>query len=86
MSDIDDYKGLIERVRRIDRQAAEYLENEAPSLMWFLYDAKLGRCFLWCETPQGHDYWERINELLAGPFSEIPRNEILHRRFDGVAK
>ncbi len=57
---------LLERVRRIDPAAAEWLEfGDHPKVCNF--DA--GRCNLddmmvWSRTPHGHNYWERIHDAI----------------------
>lgn len=60
---------VIDAVREIDSDAADYLENEAPKLdTWFSdNDDHLDFMFTWADTPQGHDYWENIFiELIDG--------------------
>lgn len=57
---------LIERVRRIDPAAAEWLEFGDHSRV-VNFDA--GRCnlddvMIWSTTPQGHNYWERLHEAV----------------------
>jgi len=62
------FKDLVERVRRIDPAAAEYLDG---------YDIKNCECnfhedhsldcvMMWDETPQGHGYWSDISRKLQG--------------------
>ena len=65
-------KELIEAVRAIDENAAEYLEHEAPKLNSYgsgegdVFNAfPLDSIMAWSETPQGHDYWRNIRNLLG---------------------
>ena len=61
---------LIAKVREIDRDAADYLENEAPKLKSYIHRDK--RCrgrelisiMIWSETPQGVSYWSELAEKL----------------------
>ena len=56
---------MIERIRVLDPEAAEYIENEAPVLE--SYDKNgitLLGLFLFSETPQGFEYWNNLNERL----------------------
>jgi hypothetical protein len=58
------YSKLIENVRIISKDAAEYLETKAPKLEGFSYRRDLNSCFMWSKTPQGFTYWNNLNEAL----------------------
>jgi hypothetical protein len=59
------YLALIERVRKISPEAAEYMEGDARKLPTFQADDRLGHAFHWQDTPQGDTFWWGINwELL----------------------
>lgn len=60
------YKALTDRVAKINKGAARYMRKHAPSkLKSFSYSGYLNGCFYWAETPQGHDFWEDINDKLC---------------------
>ena len=59
------YLNLVDRVRKIDENAADYLLYEAPHLPGFADYPKLCSVFAWTETPQGHAYWENIAQQLG---------------------
>lgn len=58
------YADLIERVRAIDSDAADYLNLYAYKKVYFVPGFDLSRCFVFDETPQGHKYWWGIYEML----------------------
>jgi hypothetical protein len=60
-----EYADLIERVRKIDSEAADYMEEEAPKLCDFNESNVLWDCFIWMHTPQGTDYWADISDKLG---------------------
>jgi len=62
----EDYKELVERVRGLDPEAAEYMETEAPKLERFYPSGALAGCFVWDHTPQGQEYWEALALRLEG--------------------
>jgi hypothetical protein len=61
---------LIERVRKIDAEAAEYLERDAPQTAYYACygpdddRVTLENVMLWNSTPQGREYWSEINNKL----------------------
>ena len=59
------YQELIERVRKIDKEAAEYLERDAPVLKSFAPADNLHACFIWATTPKGEQYWNNLSYLLG---------------------
>lgn len=60
------YAGLIERVRKIDPSAAEYLAGEEiRELGSFGQNEDLKSIMVWSCTPQGFGYWCNINEQLG---------------------
>ena len=59
-----EYIGLVKRVARIDRKAAQYMRRRAKSIGSFCYSDNLCSCFNWKGTAQGHEYWLKIyNEI-----------------------
>jgi len=60
-----EYFALIEAVRKIDIQAAEYLENEAPKLLSFKPRNNIDGSFTWARTPQGNGYWSNLNSRIG---------------------
>lgn len=62
----DEYQILINEVRVVDPEAAEYLERGAPRLTDFAHSGNLADCFTWCDTPQGHYYWYSIDRRIRG--------------------
>ena len=56
-------KELIEKVRKIDPKAAEYLESEdkdEKAINWTPTAAELDGLMVWSQTPQEHNYWNNI--------------------------
>lgn len=60
------YRALIRRVRRIDPDAADYMQTDARKLESFTPGSELICIFLWTHTPQGFHYWWRIEDQLLG--------------------
>jgi len=60
------YQELIERVRMLDAEAAEYLDTKACVLNGRVLTNVLACSFIWDCTPQGQAYWEAIDEKLHG--------------------
>lgn len=58
------YEVLIDKVAKIDKDASDYLRKAPYELKCFRYHGKLNSCFVWYDTPQGHDYWENIYKKL----------------------
>jgi len=56
---------LIEKVRAINQEAAEFLEQnkENPNYNWS--SGTLISTMVWFETPQKHRYWENISRSLG---------------------
>jgi len=55
------YLKLVEEVRKIDVQAAEYMLNEVPKLSFFNVNASgISGIFDWERTPQGTQFWAKI--------------------------
>lgn len=72
-------KSQLEKIRKIDAEAAEYIENEViPRYGGFDY-LKPGNSllshFIWSLTPQGRDYWFDIWEKLNGITSKPEKTE-----------
>jgi len=69
---------LLERVRRIDPAAAEWLEFGDHSKV-VNFDAgrrNLDDMMIWSSTPQGHNYWERLHDAVEyGEKEETPVTE-----------
>ena len=66
MNDKSYYEALMAKVAKIDKGAARYMRKHAPNLKDFVYDRELVCCFVWDDTPQGHDFWENIYDKLNG--------------------
>lgn len=60
------FKELCNAVEKIDRDAAEWLRNDAKDFSGFREHDNLIHCFIWADSPQGHDYWENIHIKLGG--------------------
>ena len=61
------YVELVVKVRKIDPDAADYLESKElrkTGGCGFQYRGNLSSVMVWFATPQGHDYWENIAEKL----------------------
>ena len=61
---LKDYVDLIERVRLIDQEAAEFLRGGVCRCDNVQFSGVLSGCFIWAKTPQGHRYWEDIEQKL----------------------
>ena len=59
------YLQLVENVRTIDPEAAEYMVLCAPHLNRFAFYGDLPSAFMWSDTPQGYTYWSELNKKLA---------------------
>ena len=59
------YNQLVAQVRTIDPDAADYMENGAIGLDTFVKSGALDEAFIWCNTPQGHGYWQDIHQQLT---------------------
>jgi hypothetical protein len=70
MIDEQEYLALIERVRAIDPEAAEYLEGPCRDLDDFEPGWDLMAVMVWSDTPQGHEYWCNICDLLEAAENE----------------
>jgi len=57
-----EYHRLIEVVRTIDFEAAEYMLNEAPKLHSFIPKSNINLSFRFISTPQGFNYWAKLND------------------------
>lgn len=59
-------EALIAKVREIDPAAADYLEGDAKLLRSWAPALEgcetLDALFMWDRSPQGHAYWERIDD------------------------
>jgi len=66
MADKKAFLLLANKVSQINISAGHYLRTKAPELDRFVPTPDLGQCFLWSDTPQGHDYWSNINDILEG--------------------
>lgn len=61
------YAALCDRVERLDPEAAKYMRSEALSLTRFDQCGRkdpenIDYAFVWDETPQGHEFWDDLNE------------------------
>ena len=57
-------KNLLERIERIDPEAARYIREDAPRLDSYRESSDLLGLFLWNLTPQGGVYWADIYNTL----------------------
>jgi len=70
MIDEQEYLELIERVRAIDQEAAEYLEGPCRELEDFCLGGELWEIITWNDTPQGHYYWSDLCDKLEAAENE----------------
>ena len=57
---------LIERVSKIDPAAAEWLEfGDHSKVDWADDEDCLSGLFVWHDSPQGREYWDRIDDILT---------------------
>lgn len=61
------YVELVGKVRKIDPDAAKYLESKELRKIGgsgFHYIGIISGVMVWSFTPQGHDYWQNIENKL----------------------
>ena len=69
-------KNLLEKVRAIDKDAADYIESEVlpayevePSMLEKIekmaVSDQLSSMIIWAEMPQGWEYWNYIYKILV---------------------
>lgn len=58
----DCFEELVDKVKKIDTSAAEYLMGEAQTLDGFNKSGILCALFMFDESPQGSDYWLALSE------------------------
>ena len=63
ISSVREYALLVEKVRILDPEAAEYMEEDAVEL-GVHYSGEIDAVFDWADTPQGGDFWYSIFERL----------------------
>jgi len=57
---------LIKQVSKINKEASEYIKDEAPKLDSYTeFSANLMGMFFWDETPQKYKYWNDIHKELT---------------------
>lgn len=57
---------LIDKIRAVDAEAADWLQASSKEIPHYDPTAEhLIEAFIWAETPQGHDYWDRIAHRLG---------------------
>lgn len=60
------HKALVAKVRKVNREAANWLRDEAPKMKSFTpFTDKLNHAFHWRRSTQGHDYWKDIFEKIG---------------------
>ena len=65
MTSKEEYTGLIARVRSIDSDAADYMRGDEVRRQATFVECTLLDCaFMWRKTPQGKEYWDKINDQL----------------------
>jgi hypothetical protein len=67
----EEYLELVERVRVIDEDAADYMLDDARALKDFEPLCNLAYVFTWADSPQGHDYWSEISRKLRKRYEFI---------------
>ena len=65
-----EYRVLVEKVRKIDEDAAEFLLHEVPKMESWVDVGDLASCFLWKASPQRRLYWANIDETLVNEIVE----------------
>lgn len=60
------HKSLVAKVRKVNREAANWLRDEAPKMKSFSPTNRLSLAFVWADSPQGHEYWSYIFEKIDG--------------------
>lgn len=60
------HKSLVAKVRKVNREAANWLRDEAPKMDSFIPASRLSYAFEWDASPQGHEYWSYIFEKIDG--------------------
>jgi hypothetical protein len=75
------YKELVDKVRTIDKDAADFLLSfnvlNGEFSCNFKFSGALGSLFFWHRTPQGHTYWSNINDKLIR--MDINKEEKMHK-------
>lgn len=61
-----DYLELINKVAKIDIEAAVYMQHEMRELEGFEPDGSLWCVITWHDTPQGRGYWAEIVSQIEG--------------------
>jgi len=65
----NDYRKLVQAVKKINKPAALYLKNAAPNLPHFEYDGDLRRAFTWSYSPAGLEFWCPVyRQLIDTPY------------------
>ena len=59
---------LLRDVLRVaGQEAVDYVLSREEEYCDYDWEC-VARLFVWCDTPQGHDYWEKINDIIInGP-------------------
>lgn len=65
----EEYQALCDRVEAIDKEAARYMREEAPTLDSFDGCGILNDSFVWKESPYGFGYWSKLEQALLEPSS-----------------
>ena len=61
------HKSLVAKVRKVNREAANWLRDEAPKIKGFDPSTDdLNLSFVWSFSPQGHEYWNGIFQKIGG--------------------
>ena len=60
------HKSLVAKVRKVNREAANWLRDEAPKMDSFYPSSRLLYAFVWRDSPQGHEYWSDVFEKVYG--------------------
>lgn len=71
---------LIERVERLDPEAAQWLRDgqfEVFSAHYSNHSVHLSNWFSWVLAPQGYDFWKGINVVVQPPPKAVGCNVVL---------
>ena len=60
------HKSLVAKVRKVNREAANWLRDEAPKMDSFIPTSSLSYAFEWDASPQGDEYWSNIFKKVYG--------------------
>ena len=66
------HKSLVAKVRKVNREAANWIRYEAPKMKSFVPSTdELILSFIWSYSPQGYEYWNGIFKKIGGIWCPI---------------